>query len=140
MLQFDPETLETKGFKYFNKSTEDVGSVSFGSTHIQKDLSTGDLIGLAGAYGMSNTVTFYRIKASDSNSRIKIGTVNIRSMGWFHSFGITDKVIVFLEHPISISMKDMILGKPISMCYDRDNSKNSIVHVMNLDGENVGKY
>jgi hypothetical protein len=60
MLEFDPETLSTKGFHYFNKSSENIGKTSSATTHLETDPNNGDLIGLAGIKYYLNTTKMVR--------------------------------------------------------------------------------
>ena len=57
-LKFNPSDLSTQGL--LNLKKNEIGNFNVGTTHLEHDLITGDLIGLGVEFGKSNTAVFYR--------------------------------------------------------------------------------
>ena len=135
MLMFDVDSLSTNGkilpFK------DDIRNPTIGATHVVKDVNSEDTIGLVtempvGISGAKNFATFYRLQAKDLTKRVRIGSIPTDKMSYYHTFGHTDKYLLFPEFPVSFNMAGMLQGKCMEENFIVDPKTNIIFHVMNI--------
>jgi hypothetical protein len=63
---------------------------------------------------MKFTLTFYRITAEDIHKRIRIGSFDVgKNMPYYHSFGHTDKLLIYPHNSINFDVIGMMEGHPM---------------------------
>ena len=150
-LELDPEGLRVKRTLYSarpNKPSDYSGdlepdgySCTIGTAHSLFHQPTGDLISQMGcshttAFWKKDLVVVYRMRTSDPTRRIKIASFTPKSgvASYMHSFGLTDRLALFVEQPIVFDMNAMMLGKSMIDGMPVDYSTPTFFHVVPLDG------
>jgi carotenoid cleavage dioxygenase-like enzyme len=103
--EFDPKTLETVGVAYENPDM-------FATAHPHMDDASGDMINLSCKLGPRSSQSFFRL-APNSLARKRIAKLARRRPTYQHSFGMSQRWIVFTEFPFSVNPAEILLsGRP----------------------------
>ena len=101
----DPQTLAAQGDLRF----EDRIAGNNTTAHPVVDPRTGELINLLTKYGKTTRHQFTRLKPG-SRTRELIGVLEANEPSYHHSFGLTERFIVFTEWPFVVQPLRMIFG------------------------------
>jgi len=136
MLTFDVDTLSTMG-GLIHTFKDDMVDPTIGATHMVKDVNSDDTIGLltempVGITGISYIATFYRIQAADVHKRVRIGSIKTEKMSYYHTFGHTDKYLLFPDFPVNFNLSRMVAGDPMESNFINDTKGKIKFHVMTI--------
>lgn len=109
---FTKDTLEWSGVE-FKDSLMPKTAQSSSVTHVLKEYSTGDLIGMAivSPYVSRPYAAIYRLDGKKgSHTRIELARVPLSSTPYAHSFGLSDKHAIVCEHEWSIDTNSLLHG------------------------------
>lgn len=105
-LEFDPATLDVIGVAY------DVPGGQMALAHPHVDGANGDMVNLAGKLGATSSQSFFRLKANETKPSVIKKLARSRPT-YQHSFGMTERWIVFTEFPFSVNPLDIVrTGRP----------------------------
>jgi carotenoid cleavage dioxygenase-like enzyme len=103
--EFDPSTLETIGVAYENPDM-------FATAHPHADFASGDMLNLSGKLGPRSTQSFFRL-APGSQKAEKIAKFTRKLPTYQHSFGLSDRWLIFTEFPFKVNPVDILrTGRP----------------------------
>lgn len=103
--EFDPATLETLGVAYENPDM-------FATAHPHLDASSGDMLNLSCKFGPRSSQSFFRIEPG-TLARKRIAKLARRRPTYQHSFGMSERWLVFTEFPLRVDPLDIIrTGRP----------------------------
>jgi len=104
-VQFDPETLEAAGVPF-----QPPGMLTTAHPHL--DRATGGMLNYAAKLGPRSSYRFFHLGPDDSEPEV-IAEISVKHPGYVHSFGLTEKHIVFAEFPWVVRPLDLALkGRP----------------------------
>jgi len=113
--EFNPETLETLGLHRYHDNLP--ASMAM-SAHPLTDPATGELINVAVRYGPCSEIIIYRIQRT-SNERELIASYRTRRPPWLHSFFITPRYVILVQHPFSFCPWRFVLtAASVLECFD----------------------
>ena len=129
MLQFDMETLEQKGFLEW----EDGLKCNMAATHV-KNLPNGDMIGVCTEIGEKGNkfITSYRVTKDNIHMRNVIGRVPTNSLLYQHAFGMSEEYIAIFEHPVTVSLMDLILGYDMIHAMHLNQTATTKIHLVSI--------
>lgn len=109
-VQFDPQTLETAGVPFMPP-----GMLTTAHPHL--DRSTKGMLNYAAKVGPRNEYRFFHL-APDSDQPEITAKIAVKRPGYVHSFGLTERHIVFAEFPWVVNPLDLALsGRPYAENY-----------------------
>jgi beta,beta-carotene 9',10'-dioxygenase len=104
-IQFDPETLEAAGVPF-----DPPGMLTTAHPHL--DRATKGMLNYAVKLGARNEYRFFHL-AADSGTPKVTARIAVKRPGYVHSFGLTERFIVFAEFPWVVNPLALALsGKP----------------------------
>jgi carotenoid cleavage dioxygenase-like enzyme len=104
-VQFDPKTLEEAGVPF-----KPPGVLTTAHPHL--DRADGGMLNYAAKLGPRNEYRFFHL-APDSDEPEVIARIPVKRPGYVHSFGLTERYIVFAEFPWVVNPLDLALsGRP----------------------------
>ena len=107
-VDFDPQTLQTLGVSEWEDK------IGFGATtaHPHLDPATGELVNYLTSFGRKTAYNVYAL-APGSRSRRLIASIPVKEPGYMHSFAITERYVVLMEHPLVVNpLKLALSGRP----------------------------
>jgi beta,beta-carotene 9',10'-dioxygenase len=105
VVRVDPRTLAAEGDLRFDDRIAGNNTTA----HPVVDPRTGELINLLTKYGKTTRHQFTRL-APGSHRREVIGVIDAAEPSYHHSFGLTERFIVFTEFPFVVQPLRMIFG------------------------------
>lgn len=103
-LEFDSETLETVGVAFENPD-------SFATAHPHQDVEHGAMLNLSCKLGARSSQSFFRMAPHQKPGRI--AKFNRRLPTYQHSFGMSDRWLIFTEFPFLVDPIDILrTGRP----------------------------
>jgi beta,beta-carotene 9',10'-dioxygenase len=106
-LEFDPETLETRG----QHAREPLGTTT--TVHPHYDAHRGETIGYATRFGRNPGYTLYRVPDGRTEPEI-IGGVTVDEAAYLHSFALTPNYVVLTESPFVVSPLALLRGSTVA--------------------------
>jgi beta,beta-carotene 9',10'-dioxygenase len=107
-VAFDPATLQTLGVVEY----EDKIGAGATTAHPHLDPVTGDLVNYVASFGRKNAYNVYA-QTPGSKTRRVIASIPVKEPGYMHSFAITERYVVLVEHPIVVNpIKIVLSGRP----------------------------
>ncbi|EMA52011.1 lignostilbene-alpha,beta-dioxygenase, partial [Halococcus morrhuae DSM 1307] len=106
-LEFDPETLETRG----QHAREPLGTTT--TVHPHYDAHRGETIGYATRFGRNPGYTLYRVPDGQMDPEI-IGGVTVDEAAYLHSFALTPNYVVLTESPFVVSPLALLRGSTVA--------------------------
>jgi len=104
-VQFDPQTLEAAGVPFMPP-----GMVTTAHPHL--DRATKGMLNYAAKLGPRNEYRFFHL-APDSDEPEVFARIPVKRPGYVHSFGLTERYVVFAEFPWVVNPIDLaISGRP----------------------------
>lgn len=104
-VQFDPKTLETAGVPFMPP-----GTVTTAHPHMNR--ATKGMLNYAAKLGPRNEYRFFHL-APDSTTPEVMAKIPVKHPGYVHSFGLTERFIVFAEFPWVVNpLKLALAGRP----------------------------
>ncbi len=109
-VQFDPNTLEIAGVPF-----SPPGMITTAHPHL--DRATKGMLNYAAKLGPRNEYRFFHL-APDSDKPEVIASIPVKRPGYVHSFGLTERHIVFAEFPWVVNPLELLLsGRPYAENY-----------------------
>ena len=109
-VQFDPETLESAGVAF-----DPPGMIT--TAHPHMDRATKGMLNYAVKVGARNEYRFFHL-APDSDKPEVTAKIPVKRPGYVHSFGLTERFIVFAEFPWVVNPIEIPLsGRPYAENY-----------------------
>lgn len=103
--EFDPKTLKTVGVAYENPDM-------FATAHPHVDGASGEMINLSCKLGPRSSQSFFRMEPGSLASK-RIAKLARKRPTYQHSFGLSERWIVFTEFPFSVKPAEILLsGRP----------------------------
>lgn len=123
------ETLEQKGFLEW----EDGLKCNMAATHV-KNLPNGDMIGVCTEIGEKGKkfITSYRVTKDNIHKRDVIGRVPTNSLLYQHAFGMSEEYIAIFEHPVTVSLMDLILGYDMIHAMHLNQTATTKIHLVSI--------
>ena len=123
------ETLEQKGFLEW----EDGLKCNMAATHV-KNLPNGDMIGVCTEIGEKGNkfITSYRVTKDNIHMRNVIGRVPTNSLLYQHAFGMSGEYIAIFEHPVTVSLMDLILGYDMIHAMHLNQTATTKIHLVSI--------
>ena len=107
-VAFDPATLQTLGVVEW----EDKIGAGATTAHPHLDPATGEMLNYVTSYGRKTAYNVYAL-APGSSSRRLIASIPVKEPGYMHSFAITERYVVLVEHPLVVNpIKIPLSGRP----------------------------
>ena len=107
-VDFDPETLQTLGVSDW----EDKIGAGVTTAHPHLDPATGEMVNYVTSFGRKTAYNVYAL-APGSKSRRLIASIPVKEPGYMHSFAITERYVVLMEHPLVVNpLKLALSGRP----------------------------
>ena len=104
-VQFDPQTLEVAGVPFMPP-----GTVT--TAHPHMDRATKGMLNYAAKLGPRNEYRFFHL-APDATEPEVLARIPVKRPGYVHSFGLTERFIVFAEFPWVVNPVNLALsGRP----------------------------
>ncbi len=104
-IEFDPATLETLGVAYDNPGM-------FATAHPHLDPERGEMINLSCKLGARSSQSFFRLSPKDLDAK-RIAKLSRREPTYQHSFGMTDRWLIFTEFQFRVNPLDILRsGRP----------------------------
>lgn len=113
MVEFDYETLETKGRVEFKDKFGN--GYMFSASHPSYDPETDEVFNCVGEPGPIGRFHFYKL--DDNMQRQFIGYVKAPKSTYFHSFALTKKYFIFIEQPLQLNLFKLIFGRLLNVPY-----------------------
>lgn len=103
------------------------------ATHV-KNLPNGDMIGVCTEIGDKGKkfLTSYRVRGENIHQREVIGRVPTDNLVYQHAFGMSEEYIAIFEHPVSVSLMDLILGYDMIDAMHLDQSATTKIHLVSI--------
>ena len=109
-IQFDPRTLEAAGVPF-----QPPGVLTTAHPHLER--ADGGMLNYAAKLGPRNEYRFFHL-APDSSEPEVIARIPVKRPGYVHSFGLTERHIVFAEFPWVVNPLELALsGRPYAENY-----------------------
>ena len=124
-----------------------IGAGSPAASRALRDPTTGDVIGatLDASTMPMTTAKIFRISADEPTTRSVIGSVELTSPStsgenvyYMHSFGLSRKRAVLVEHPVGLKTATLMTAKPMLDAFQFDHNGTTKFHVMRLTDEGDG--
>lgn len=77
-------------------------------------------------------MTFFRVKASNTKDRIRIGSIQTKNMEYYHSFGHTKDYLLMPKNSVTFNMKNMMTGYPVMECFNINFKNNLEFNLMKI--------
>ena len=97
-VEFDPETLETRGPFEFD---DDI-SGRLTTAHPHRDFDRDVTINYVTQFGRTSRYLVYELDDEDT-SRDPIGSIEVDKPAYMHSFGMTDRYLILAEFPLVVN-------------------------------------
>lgn len=135
MNGFDPETLECKGKIRFEDKYD--GEFMVSAAHPAFDAQSGAIYNALIKIRPKTELMFYRMDKDSPKDRKVFAKLSLKSPVYFHSIGITDNYLVFVEMPMPMAVFRLLFSrlnnKPYNECFDWKEEKPCIFHVVKKD-------
>ena len=121
-VEFDPDTLETLGVTEWRKKIPGISTTA----HPHGDGHT--LINYALAYG---PVSSYRIYTQEPGEAPRVlGRIRNRKPAYIHSFGLTERYVVFVEFSLVVNPLKLVAGSTFAESLDWEPDRNTTFHLV----------
>ncbi|MGI8511866.1 MAG: carotenoid oxygenase family protein [Solirubrobacteraceae bacterium] len=132
-VAFDPETLEAAGVPW-----SPPGQIT--TAHPHHDPQRGELVNFAARLGPRSSYRFFAQR--DRHRQRALGSLSVRTPGYVHSFGMTERFLVLAEFPFVVNPLRLALsGRPYIENYRWDPERGTRFHLVEREtGERHGTW
>ena len=81
-----------------------------------------------------NFLTAYRISKDNIYKREKITSIPTEASIYQHAFSLNENYITIFMHPVETNLLSQVMGKDMITSMEQKGDKNTIIHVIKLDG------
>lgn len=129
-IEIDPNTLETLGVAFKNPDM-------FASAHPQQDVPHDAMINLSCKLGARSWQSFFRLAPQGKPERI--ARFNRRLPTYQHSFGISDRWLVFTEFPFVVDPIDILrTGRPFIENFEFRPARDTKITIVDRETGEIG--
>lgn len=129
-LEFDPATLDTLGVAFKNPDT-------FATAHPHQDVDHGAMINLSCKLGARSSQSFFRMAPHGKPERI--ARFNRRMPSYQHSFGMSERWLIFTEFPFVVDPIDLLRsGRPFIENFQFRPARDTKITIVDRETGKVG--